>query len=120
MNLQLQPDPVPLRIDENGACRVGKTRVLLELVIHAFQDGVTPESLVRDHYDTLELADVYAVIAYYLRHKQDVEGYLREREEDAVRVRKRIEALQPPRPGLKDDLLSRLAQRNAGHASPAE
>jgi uncharacterized protein (DUF433 family) len=73
MNLLFQPDPVPLRIDETGACRVSQTRVLLELVLQAFRDGATPETIVRDYYDTLEPADVYAVIAYYLRHREEVE-----------------------------------------------
>jgi hypothetical protein len=30
---------VPLRTDEHGAIRIGKTRVLLELVIHAYYIG---------------------------------------------------------------------------------
>ena len=36
----------PLREDAAGAVRVGDSRVLLELVIHAFQDGATPETIV--------------------------------------------------------------------------
>ena len=32
-------DMLPLRQDGSGALRVGETRVLLELVIQAFQDG---------------------------------------------------------------------------------
>jgi hypothetical protein len=36
---------VPLRRDGTGALRVGTSRVLLELVIEAFHDGETPESI---------------------------------------------------------------------------
>ncbi len=52
---------VPLYEDPPGVLRVGKSRVLLELVIHAFQRGETPEGIVQS-YDTLSLPDVYAVV----------------------------------------------------------
>lgn len=83
----------PLREDASGALRVGGSRVLLELVIHAFEDGATAESIVQ-RYSTLELSDVYAVIAYYLRHRQEVDEYLARREVEAREVRARIEASQ--------------------------
>lgn len=38
--------PVPLRREDTGAIRVGGSRVLLELVIRASQDGKTPEATV--------------------------------------------------------------------------
>ena len=56
---------VPLREDPPGVFRVGESRVLLELVIHAFKSGATPEAIVQS-YDTLRLADVYAVVTRYL------------------------------------------------------
>ena len=62
----MQPEAPPLRREDSGAIRVGQTRVLLELVVHAFQDGATPEAIVQG-YPTLSLAEVYAVIAYALR-----------------------------------------------------
>jgi hypothetical protein len=40
---------VPLRKDPPGVFRVGKSRVLLELVIRAFQQGETPEGIVRSY-----------------------------------------------------------------------
>ncbi len=86
-------EPVPLRQDESGAIRVGQTRVLLELVIRAFDDGATPESIVQ-RYSSLSLADVYAVIAYYLRHRSEVENYMAQREKQAAAVQQDIEARQ--------------------------
>ena len=65
-------DPPPLREDTAGALRVGNSRALLELVIRAFQDGATPETIVQ-RYSTLTLPDVYGVIAYYLRHRDEIE-----------------------------------------------
>ena len=39
-----------------GVFRVGKSRVLLELVLRAFKAGATPEAIVQS-YDTLNLTD---------------------------------------------------------------
>jgi uncharacterized protein (DUF433 family) len=88
-----QAEAPPLREDAAGAVRVGDSRVLLELVIRAFQDGATPETIVQ-RYATLALPDVYAVIAYYLRHRSEVEGYLARREQKAEEVRKKIQDRQ--------------------------
>lgn len=93
MTFSAQAESPPLREDADGALRVGNTRVLLELVIQAFQDGATPETIVQS-YSTLSLSDVYAVIAYYLRHRVGVEAYLAQRDQQAEEVRRRIDARQ--------------------------
>jgi uncharacterized protein (DUF433 family) len=97
---------VPLRRDESGALRVGHSRVLLELVIRAFQDGATPEAIAQ-RYPTAALADLYAVIAYYLRHQAEVEAYLAQREQQAQEVRERIESHQGDLAELRTRLLAR-------------
>lgn len=84
-----QAEAPPLREDSSGAIRVGESRVLLELVIRAFQDGATPETIVQ-RYSTLTLSDVYAVIAYYLRHRSEVEGYMAQREAKANEVEEKL------------------------------
>jgi uncharacterized protein (DUF433 family) len=58
-----------------GAFRVGASNVTLETVLWAFQEGATPEAIVEE-YPSLALADVYGAVAYYLRHRDDVETYL--------------------------------------------
>jgi len=91
--LEIRTDTPPLRQDDSGAVRIGKTQVLLELVIRAFEDGATPETIVQ-RYPSTTLADIYAVIAYYLRHRDLVERYLGERERQAEDIRRRIEVHQ--------------------------
>ena len=110
MEMVLQTEAPPLHRDASGALRVGHSRVLLELVIRAFQDGATPEAIVQ-RYPTTTLADVYAVIAYYLHHREDIEVYLTEREQRSLEVRQRVENQQ----GDLTDLRSRLlaCRRNA-------
>lgn len=85
----------PIRMDTTGTARVGGTRVTLDTVIGAWLDGATAESIVSS-YDVLGLADVYAVITYYLQHRAEVEAYLQRRQEEAEEVRQRIEAAFPP------------------------
>src|SRR5437764_15476079 len=88
--LPLHLDPPPLRVDEGGAIRVGTTRISLDLVVEQYENGMTPEDLVRA-YDTLALADVHAVIAYYLRHREEVRAYLKRRAADTESLRAMIE-----------------------------
>jgi uncharacterized protein (DUF433 family) len=97
---------VPLREEPRGVFRVGKCRVLLELVIRAFQRGQTPEAIVQS-YDTLSLADVYAVVSYYLANPEPIHEYLRQRDIAAEEIRQKIEASQPPRENLREVLMAR-------------
>jgi uncharacterized protein (DUF433 family) len=91
---------------ENGAYRIADTRIPLELVIHSFDEGDTPETIVQD-FSSLRLADVYAVLTYYLTHRKEIERYMRETEADVAAIRKEIEAHQPPRPGFGAELRAR-------------
>lgn len=93
MPFAAQAEAPPLCEDADGGLRIGNSRVLLELVIRAFQDGATPEAIVQ-RYSTLILSDVYAVVAYYLRHPGEVEAYLAAREEQARLVRERVTSQQ--------------------------
>ena len=106
MAIIIQPEAPPLREDASGALRVGASRVLVELVIRAFQDGATPEAIAQ-RYPTATLADIYAVIAYYLRHRQELEAYLAERERRAQEVRQRIERHQGDLADLRRRILVR-------------
>jgi uncharacterized protein (DUF433 family) len=105
MSLVLERETPPLREDETGAIRVGNSRVLLETVIRAFQDGAPPESIVH-RYSTLSLSDVYNTIGYYLRHQDAVEAYLSQREQLADSVRQRLSSVQPDLSFVRSRLLS--------------
>ncbi|KAB2865714.1 MAG: DUF433 domain-containing protein [Anaerolineae bacterium] len=87
---------IPLRQDPSGKIRVGGTRVLLELVIHAFQSGETAEGIV-DSYPSLSLADVYAVLAYYLNHRAEIDTYVQQADAAVERIQQETEAAYPPK-----------------------
>ena len=50
-------------------------------------------------YDAISLADAYATVAYYLRHRHEVERYLRWVDAEARKIRRRIESEQAARRG---------------------
>ena len=110
---------VPLREEPAGVLRVGKTRVLLELVLRAFKAGATPEAIVQS-YDTLNLADVYAVVSRYLVAPEPFEEYLRLREETAKETRRRIEEAQGPQGNLRAILLARAKAKEEALAQAAQ
>jgi len=105
VGLEIKVEAVPLRTDADGVVRVGATRVTLDTVITAFKDGATAEEIASE-YPTLELADVYSVIAYYLRRPEDVDAYLQKRSALATQVRKENEARFDPK-GIRDRLAAR-------------
>jgi uncharacterized protein (DUF433 family) len=102
---------VPLYRDDMGVMRVSGTRVVLDLVIGSYNQGATPEEIVR-RFTSLKLADVYDVISWYLRHRAEVDVYLAEREQHAEETRREIESRYPPE-GIKAKLLARLAEKKA-------
>ncbi|MDZ4771128.1 MAG: DUF433 domain-containing protein [Chloroflexota bacterium] len=84
----------PIRINATGIALVGDTRVPLSAVVTGFRNGDSPEQIV-DNYDALTLADVCAVIAYYLRHREVVDGYLAELLASAADARRDLESRAP-------------------------
>ncbi len=98
-------EPIPLIKTTDGVFRVGNTRVTLDTVLTSYNLGATPEEIVQQ-FPSLGLADVYAVVTYYLRHKAEVERYLAERRERSKAVRRENE-LRFPAEGFRERLLAR-------------
>lgn len=105
MPLVLEAEPVPLAVDADGVYRIAGTRVPLDTVVAAYQEGATPEEMA-DQYPSIKLDHVYAVIGYYLRHRDEVDAYLRGRATLAAEVRSLTEKAWPPH-GVRDRLMAR-------------
>jgi uncharacterized protein (DUF433 family) len=99
-----------LRDDRRGGLRVGNSRVLLELVIRAHRRGDSPEAIVK-RYPTLSLADADGVIAFGLRHPEEVDEYMVRREQQARELWERIDKDQSP---PSDELRERFRARRTG------
>jgi uncharacterized protein (DUF433 family) len=124
--MSLEAIPVPLRDDGHGGLRVGQTRVSFESVWYAHQQGASAAEIVQA-FDTLDPADVHAVLAWALRHPEEVEAYLKRRDDEAAEVRRQLEeaGLTPAREAsakLKEKLTARWKEgqrpRNGDAAIP--
>lgn len=108
MTLALNQESISLAYDANGVIRVGPTRVTLDTVIGAFQDGATAEEIAQQ-YPSLLLADIYQVIGFYLRNRVEIEEYLSNREIFCEEIRSSNESRFNPC-GIRERLLSRVAK----------
>jgi uncharacterized protein (DUF433 family) len=113
MSITLQSEPVPLSSDESGVIRVSGTRVTLDTIIAAHQQGETPE-VIADQYPTVALVDIYAAITFYLRHREEIEAYLDQRRRQGEAVRRKHES-RFSQEGLREELLAR--RRAESHES---
>lgn len=109
MSLATVSITLPLATDEDGVIRVGGTRVRLETVLFAFNEGATPEEIV-EQYPSLSLADTYTVISYFLQNRSEVEAYLRERQQQREKTQQINEA-RFDQTGIRDRLLARQSQK---------
>lgn len=112
MVVPVEAVPVPIVMDAHGVIKIKGSRVTLETVLGAFKDGATAETIVQQ-YPTLQLGDVYAVVAYYLRDKANVDAYLDEQERLNEEVQRRNEERFPP-DGIRERLLARKHQLENG------
>jgi uncharacterized protein (DUF433 family) len=101
----LSAEPAPVAYDADGVLRVRGTRVRLETVVGAFQLGATAEEIAQQ-YPAVELPDAYATIAFYLRHRPEVDAYLAAQASGAAAARATAERRFDPA-GLRDRLLAR-------------
>ena len=104
--------PVPLHELPDGTLRVVGTRVPLDTVLHAHRSGDPPEA-IHDSFPTVSLADVYACLAYYHRHRAEADAYLARRAVEAERMVRWIEATFP-QDGFRERLLARQRAQPGG------
>ena len=102
---------VPLTQWEDGSIRVKDTRLLVDMIIYAHRRGECPEEIFQSFpSDYYTVADIYAVIAYYLANEEKLDRYVAQREREAEEIRNRIES----RPGYKErgeELRAKLRER---------
>ena len=74
----------------------------------AFLEGCSAEE-IGEQYPSLQLSDIYLVLGYYLRHREDVDAYLEVRQRQANVIRQEVEQRFNP-VGIRDRLLARRNQ----------
>lgn len=105
MVLSIETEFIPMQMDDDGVIRIGGSRVTLDTVVATFDAGATAEEIVQQ-YPSLNLADVYSVIGYYLHRRSEIEDYLQNRRQQADVIRKQNE-LQFDAKDIRERLLAR-------------
>jgi uncharacterized protein (DUF433 family) len=107
--MEIIADPVLMTVDQDGMVRIAGTRITLDTIVGAYKRGDTPEEIV-DGFPSLSLADIHAVIAYYLRHHEIVDAYIAENHRQARVALQEYEAKFGPMP-TRADLERRVRER---------
>lgn len=107
--MEIVIDPVPMAVDEDGMVRIGGTRVTLDTIVGAYSRGDTPDEIAYG-FPSVSLADIHAVIAYYLRHREMVDAYIAENHRVAQEALREYEAKFGPMP-TRSDLERRMRER---------
>jgi uncharacterized protein (DUF433 family) len=105
-NLALAHDPIPLAEDAYGTLRLAGTRVTLDSVVALYSRGETVEGLA-EAFPSVPLPDLLAVLAYYLRHRAEVEAYLARQRVKEQRARAKVSDITTD-PGIPERLRARL------------
>lgn len=79
------------------------SRVSLDSIVYGFLNGESPET-IRENFPTLNLAQVYAAITYYLERQADIDRYLKAKQESFDEARR-------SQAHVSDDLRARLTRR---------
>lgn len=64
----------------DGGYYVAGTRIGLDVVVHEFQSGKSPEAILQSHSPIGSLAKIYGVITFILEHPEAVAAYLGDQE----------------------------------------
>lgn len=72
-------DTDKLITERHGGLFVGPSRVLVENIVVAREQGRTPEQ-IQESFPTLSLTEIYGAILYYLEHKEELDARFAEDE----------------------------------------
>lgn len=90
----------------DGGYYLRGSRVALDGIVHAFQNGAAPENILRSFPSAGSLVAIYGALTFYLENQSQVDQYLQQQD----RLAEELRSAQPP---LSDALAERIrATRN--------
>lgn len=102
---------VPLILSDDGAIRIKGTGLPVDRIIYLHNQGEIPEAIYESFpSDGYTIANIYAIIAYYLSNKSKFDKYLAKREKEAEKIRKEIES-QPQYKEKREKLHKKIIER---------
>jgi uncharacterized protein (DUF433 family) len=90
---------------------IAGTRVALDSIVWRFWEGDAPESIVQS-FPVLTLEQVYGAIAYYLRHQEGIDTYLKQAEAEEKVI---VEQLRHQNQALHERLVRLKSERVQTH-----
>src|SRR5215467_3248377 len=66
--------------ERDGGYYIVGTRISLDSIVQAFQDGESPEGILRSFPMAGPLVRIYGAITFYLENKEKVEAYLKDQD----------------------------------------
>jgi uncharacterized protein (DUF433 family) len=78
--------PIEYVDQRNGGYYVQGTRVSLGSIVYAFLRGESPDG-ISESFPALSLEQIYGAIAFYLAHRDVIDGYLQEAKVEFARLR---------------------------------
>ena len=96
------PESVPLHEDARGSVRVIGSRVTLITIVSRYEVGDTVEE-IHEGFPSVTIPQINAIIAWYLDNRAPVDGYVKEAEAKAEKLRQEIES-QPGYITLREKL----------------
>jgi uncharacterized protein (DUF433 family) len=86
--------------ERDGGYYIAGTRISLDSIVHAFQDGESPEGILRSFPLAGPLVRIYGAITFYLANKSVVDRYL----ESQAELWEKSRHENPPPAELKERL----------------
>ena len=101
-----------ISLDERGVAYISGTSMkIAHIAIDAERWSMTPQQ-IRENYPRLSLAQIYAALAYYYDHKEDIDARIALENEEYERLRARN-----PNPFTREQLVERSQQRQCGETT---
>jgi uncharacterized protein (DUF433 family) len=69
-----------------GRVRIDGTRITVHQVVACYQRGLSPEEIVEKQYPHINLAQIYAALAYYHANRNEIDRELEAESSDFLRL----------------------------------
>jgi uncharacterized protein (DUF433 family) len=78
-----------------GDWRLADSRISFDSIVHAYWAGCSPEAIA-DDYPILSLEQIHGAIAFYLRHRAEIDAYMKTQSDRWEALRRASEASNAP------------------------
>lgn len=108
--MEQAPESMYIEIRDGGYYVAG-TRIGLDVIVHEFESGKSPEAILQSHASIGSLAKIYGVITFILEHPENIAAYLKDQE----RLWEEMKKKHP----LPSDMLKRFVRSRDLFRKPA-